>query len=276
MKKIDISYASKSEHNLAQRLIIKAIEKFTGKKKLENIYNEYSKGNKDPAFFWTGILQSMNIKVIDKSLDGIQIPANGSVLMIANHPFGIIDGIIMCSLASEVRSDYKIITHETLRFAPELDRFILPIDFNEKSKNTIKNNIQTTKKAKKHLLDGGLLIIFPSGSVSIAKTMKSSAKDDQWKTFIAKLIKQTKTDILPVYFDGKNGFLFHIFASKLRNQTLKYSTYIHETKKMIGKEIKIYPGKLIKFTDIDKIKGRAELTNYLKHITYNLSKISNE
>ena len=95
--------------------------------------------------------------------------------MIANHPFGIIDGLIMCSLASKIRSDFKIMTHETLGFAPELNKYILPIDFKENSKITIKKNIQTTKKAKKHLLNKGLLIIFPSGSVSVAKNLKSAS-----------------------------------------------------------------------------------------------------
>ena len=189
MKKIDISYASKSEHNIAQRMLIKTIEQLTGKRKLQKIYSAYSEKNDDPKFFWTGILKAMQINIVDKSVSGIKIPEKGSLLMIANHPFGIIDGIVMCSLASEVRSDFKILTHETLKFAPELDKYILPIDFNEKDKSKVRNNIKTSNKAKDHLIKGGLLIIFPSGSVSIAKDLKSGAKDDQWKKFTAKLIK---------------------------------------------------------------------------------------
>ena len=60
------------------------------------------------------------------------------------------------------------------------------------------------------------------------------------------------------------------YPSKLKNQTLKYSSYIHETKKMIGKEIKIYPGKVMKFNDLNKIKDRNELTKFLKFETYKL------
>ena len=116
----------------------------------------------------------------------------GPLIMIANHPFGIIDGLIMCSLASKVRSDFKILTHETLQFAPELEKYILPIDFSENKKETIKNNIKTTQEARKHLLNNGLLIIFPSGSVSISKDSKSAAEDDDWKQFTAKILKQTK------------------------------------------------------------------------------------
>ena len=225
MNKINISYASKLEHNFAQRILIKTIEQFTGKRKLEKIYKDFSLKNTDPRYFWSGLLNSMRIKIINKSQSKNTIPVTGRLLMIANHPFGIIDGLIMCSLASEVRSDFKILTHETLRLIPELDQFILPIDFNEKSRETIKKNILTTRKAKQHLLNNGLLIIFPSGSVSIAKNLKSLAKDDDWKQFTAKLIKQTKTNVLPIYFDGKNGFLFHLFAS---NSKIKHLN-IHHT-----------------------------------------------
>ena len=271
MNEIKITYASESEHNFAQRLIIKTIERATGKKKLEKIYKEYSGKANEPRFFWSEVLNIMNIKVTNKSKNNLQIPHSGPLLIISNHPFGIIDGLILCALASEIRSDFKIMTHETLKLIPELNEFILPIDFSGKDKKTVKSNIETTKEAKEHLINKGLLIIFPSGSVSIAKDLRTAAEDDDWKLFPAKLIHQTKTDVLPIYFEGKNGFLFHLFASKMKNQTLKYSSYIHETRRKIGKEIVIYSGQLIKYENLKEKKDRIELTKYLKDITYNLS-----
>lgn len=270
MKKIDLTYASKSEHNFAQRLIIKTIERVTGKNKLEKIYQSYSKKKTHPKYFWSSVLEIMNIKVNNKSKNKLFIPKSGPLIIISNHPFGIIDGLILCSLASKFRDDFMIITHETLNLIPELDQFILPIDFSGIEKEIVKNNIKTTKKAREHLNNGGLLIIFPSGSVSIAKNLKTAAKDDDWKLFTAKLIHQTKSDILPIYFDGKNGFLFHLFASKMKNQTLKYSSYIHETRRKIGKEIIIYSGSTVKYSDIKDMKDRVKLTNYLKDLTYSL------
>ena len=212
----------------------------------------------------------MDIKIINKSKDNLIVPSEGPLLVIANHPFGIIDGLILCSLASKTRSDFKIITHETLKLLPELDKYILPIEFSEKNKASVKNNISTTREAKKHLTNGGLLIVFPSGGVTIAKDKEKAFLKDKWKLFTAKLIQQTHTDILPIYFDGKNGLLFNIFASKLKNQTLKYSSYIHETRKKIGKEIYIYSGDIIKYKEIENIKDRAHLTEFLKKKTYNL------
>ncbi len=270
MSKLSFTYASKSEHNFAQRLIIKTIESLTGKKKLEKLYQNYSVNKRNPKSFWTDILYEMDIKVINKSHNEFIIPQKKPLLVIANHPFGIIDGLILCSLISKVRDDFKIMTHETLQFLPQLKQFILPVDFSGKTKESKILNIQTAKAAKEHLCNNGVVIIFPSGGVSVAKSLKSQAIDDEWKLFPAKLIHQTKTDVLPIYFDGKNGFLFHFFAAKMKNQTLKYSSYIHETRKKIGKEICIYSGNLINYKEIEKIKERAELTNYLKNITYNL------
>ncbi len=270
MNKIDFTYASKVEHTFGQRLIIKTIETFTGKKKLEKIYKNFPLDVKDPSSFWLDILDAMNIKIVNKSKNKLIIPKTGPLLIIANHPFGIIDGLILCALTSKVRSDFKIMTHETLQFLPQLKQFILPVDFGGKTKESKILNLQTAKKAREILDERGILIIFPSGGVSTATTLKSDAFDDEWKLFPAKLILQTRTPVLPIYFDGKNGFLFHLFASKLKNQTLKYSSYIHETKKKIGKEIIIYSGKIIEYSEISEFKDRTKLTKYLKKVTYDL------
>ena len=140
---------------------------------------------------------------------------------------------------------------------------------------TIRKNIETSRKAREHLEAKGVLIIFPSGSVATARTLKQDAKDDEWKLFPAKLIHQTKANVLPIFFDGKNGLMFHFFASKLKNQTLKYSSYIHETRKKMGKEIGIYVGKVINYNQIIDIKDRELLTSYLKDITYGLKSKKN-
>ena len=275
MNKINFSYASKSEHNFAQRLIIKTIESLTGKKKLENLYKNYSVNKQNPVTFWSDILNEMKIQIVNKSNNQLIIPKKEPLLVIANHPFGIIDGLILCSLISQFRDDFKIMTHETLQFLPQLKQFILPVDFSGQTKESKILNIKTAKAAKEHLFNKGVVIIFPSGRVSVAKSLKSEAIDDEWKLFPAKLIHQTRASVLPIYFDGKNGFLFHLFASKMKNQTLKYSAYIHETRKKIGKEICIYSGKVITYEKLSQINDRHELINFLKDVTYNLKKKTN-
>ena len=134
MNKISFSYASKSEHNFAQRLIIKTIESLTGKKKLENLYKNYAINKLNPVTFWSDILNEMRIQIVNKSNNELIIPKKEPLLVIANHPFGIIDGLILCSLISQFRDDFKIMTHETLQFLPQLRQFILPVDFSGQTK----------------------------------------------------------------------------------------------------------------------------------------------
>ena len=155
MDKLNFSYASKVEHNIAQRLVIKLIENLTGKRKLEKIYKDYSINNNNPSEFWTDIVNLMEIKITDNSTKSLSIPESGPLMIIANHPFGIIDGLILCSLISKQRDDFKIMTHETLKFLPQLEKFILPVDFSNDKTNSIKSNLETARKAKQHLLNGG-------------------------------------------------------------------------------------------------------------------------
>ena len=86
MVKIDFSYASKVEHNIAQRFVIKTIETLTGKKKLEKLYKNYSLDSRKPINFWSDILQLMDIKIINKSKYPFDIPEKGRLIIIANHP----------------------------------------------------------------------------------------------------------------------------------------------------------------------------------------------
>jgi putative hemolysin len=94
--------------------------------------------------------------------DGIasSIPATGRVLAIANHPYGVIDGLVLCALMAEVRQDYKIITHRVLRQAPAVMDKILPVDFDE-TEAALANNLKTRADAAKHLKNGGAVIVFP-------------------------------------------------------------------------------------------------------------------
>jgi hypothetical protein len=81
---------------------------------------------------------------------------------------------------------------------------------------------------------------------------------------------KTNADVLPVFFDGKNGILFHLFASKLKSQTLKYSSYLHETKRKIGKTIDLHCGPLIKNETLKVIDDKKQITLMLRDFTMSL------
>ena len=263
------SYSSADELSRPKKFIVNSIEKLSGRKKLEKLYSHYDSQNREPHLFWSDVKNLLKLKINIKSKQKIIIPKKGPLIIIANHPFGIIDGIILASLVSEVRSDFKILTHEVLRFTEASSQFILPVDFNTGQK-ALRNNILTGRKAKKYLDEGGVIILFPAGGVATAKKLKAPAVDAEWGSLLGSLILKTKADVLPIFFDGKNGILFHLFASKLKSQTLKYSSYLHETKRKIGKTIDLYASSIIKNKTLKTIDDKKQITLMLRDFTMSL------
>ena len=232
MKK-NFSYSSK-ELTKSQQFIVNSIEKISGRRKLQKLYQIYDKQSRSPGMFWQDMQNILRLKVNILSKEKFNLPKKGPIILIANHPYGIIDGIILASLVSKIRNDFKIMTHEVFRFNELAEKYILPIDF-ANTESALKNNIKSARQAKKLLNEGGVIILFPAGGVATAKKLKSQAIDDEWGNLLGSLVMKTNSSVLPIFFDGKNGILFHLFASKFKSQTLKYSSYLHETKRKIGK-----------------------------------------
>ena len=98
------------------------------------------------------------------------------MVLVANHPYGILDGLAMGRILSAARGDFRIIAHVVFRKAKELENVILPIDFGE-SKQAMARNLETRKQALAYLADGGAVGIFPGGTVSTAAKPFSRARD---------------------------------------------------------------------------------------------------
>ena len=185
--------------------------------------------------------------------------------MIANHPFGVIDGLILCSEISKIRQDYQIITHQVLRQAPAVKHQILPIDF-EETEEALKTNMQTRKDAVRQIKDGGALILFPSGAISRAPKVIGPAADVEWKTFAAKLALIEDTTILPVFFNGQNSVSY--MAARKMSQTLGYSLMFREIVRRIGTSVDVTIRKPITTRDLEHFSTRNEVTSYLRALTY--------
>ena len=215
---------------------IRALERVTGQPKIKKLYVDYVDDNRPNELFWTDALHRLNISP-DLSMDGdFSIPKTGRVLIIANHPYGVVDGLVLCSLVSQVRQDYRIITHQVLRQAPAVMDKILPIDFAE-TDTALATNLETRKHATNHLKDEGVVIIFPAGGISLAPNFVGKAYDSEWKTFAARLSTMEQTTILPFYFHGRNSIVYQV-ARRL-SMTLGYSLMFREICHQMDKAIKL-------------------------------------
>ena len=237
MKKNNIAFTfATAEVNRLGQLFIMITELLTGKLKLKKLYDEYLAENRPPKFFWDDAVSKLNFTLKTFYQKDSYIPKTGKLIVIANHAFGVADGVSICSVISKVRQDYKMVTHKVLRQADAVKDKILPIDFNE-TKEALLTNISTRKEAEKVLLSNGVLVLFPSGRIATKKNLKkyTKADDGEWKQWVSKLILKTKSPVLPIFFDGQNSQWYHI-ANKL-GLTFRYSLCMYELKRKIGDNI---------------------------------------
>jgi len=270
MKNNNITFTfATSEVNPLGRAFIQITELGTGKLKLKKLYDQYLEENRPPENFWHDAIDKLQLKIDSNFVQPNPIPKEGRLIIIANHAFGVADGVTMCSLLTKVRQDYKLITHKVLRQAEAVKQKIIPFDFAQ-TRAALKANIESRKEAEEVLNKDGVLLIFPSGAISTKPKIKPKIKaiDSEWKQFTSKLSVRTKSPVLPMFFEGQNSELFHI-ANKM-GQAFRYSLMMYELKRKIGKNIKVHIGQVIPFAKIKEIGDLKEITKYLRKKTYDL------
>ena len=265
--KIAFTFAS-AEVNFLSQQFIKIIELLTGKIKLKNLYDQYLLENNPPENFWNDAVKKLKFNLQTFYREGSIIPKTGRLIIVANHAFGVADGVTMCSLVSNVRQDYKIITHKVLRQAEAVKEKIIPIDFTQ-NKEAVLSNIKARKDAEELLKNDGVIVIFPSGQIATKENLKNPKADDgEWKQFVSRLVKKTESPVLPMYFEGQNSQLYHI-ANKI-GQTFRYSLMMYELKRKIGDTINIHIGEIIPFSKLAEIGDLIEITKFLREKTYSM------
>ena len=262
------SYASPQDRAF-KRLLIQAIERMSGQPELKRMYLEHQEHPKPGEGFWEAAVRKLRLNIVLNE-DGLsEIPAKGPAIIVANHPFGVLDGIVVCWLVSRIRKDFKILSNALLNRVDEIKAALLPIDF-EETKAALETNIKSRAEAKALLEGGGVLIIFPGGTVSTTPTLLSrKAKDPEWKTFTARMITQGKAPVVPVFFAGQNSRLFQI-ASHV-SMTLRLSLLFKEVHDRIGSDMVLRVGKRIAYEELKAITDRKKLMEFLRDRTYALA-----
>ena len=247
--------------------LIRSIERFSGQPRIRKLYFDYVEEDRPYASFWADALDKLNIKIDLQRDAGAMIPHTGPTLVVANHPYGVIDGLVLCALMAEVRSDYKIITHRVLKQAPATMDKILPIDFDE-TEAALATNIETRQQAAEYLKQGGAVIIFPAGAISFAPNLVGDAYDKEWKTFAAKLATQPDTVTVPFLFDGQNSLLFQ--AARKISLTLAYSLMFREICKLMGTTVSLTMRPPVHATELKSFGNRKAVTQCLRDRTYGI------
>ena len=264
----ELSYANENDPRI-KRWFIRSIEGLSGRDRYARIYD-----------IWRKDIVGKTDRVFGKMLDLIDVTVNvkgtwppenlpdGPVVVIANHPFGIGDGITVLALAEQLGRPFRVIINNELLKVPEMAPYSLPISF-EETKEALALNMATRHEAVRLLKEGVTIIVFPAGGVATATKGFGKAQDLPWKMFPAKLIQAAKANVIPIYFEGQNGRLFHL-ASKL-SMTLRVSLLIREFRRLSGSTITSRIGEVIHWSELSQIADRKDMLSRLYDAVFSMA-----
>jgi len=185
-----------------------AVERALKLDRLEAVYDDI-KGSPERGFFATQAIERLGVRASLPTGDLEHVPASGPVLVVANHPFGIIEGLLIVDLLRRVRPDVKLLANSLLARMPECHDFIFFVNpFG--GPEAAAQNIRGLKQSLRWLRQGGLLLTFPSGEVSRLDWRSGRVKDSAWNANTARLARQTGATVVPVHVEGSNSALFHM------------------------------------------------------------------
>jgi len=264
----DISYAHSAETR-GGRAMIRAMENLTGRVRLIKRAEGYEQDVANGRDFWQVMVAryGLTLDVVAGSLDNI--PREGPLILTANHPYGILDGLIMGHILSETRGDFRILANSVFRKAGDLSKILLPISFDE-TRDAQRMNIETRRASLDYLAQGGAIGIFPGGAVSTAAKPFSRPMDPGWRKFAARMAAKSNATVVPMFFDGHTSRLFQI-ASHMHS-TLRMGLLIKEFGKRVDTPVRVVIGKPMTRAVLDPMsKDANSLIEFLRQKTYELS-----
>lgn len=241
------------------RPVLKLVDKVMGLSALKSHYVNHDLPGKSSQQFTDSLIKSMDLRL--EGVDGLkqQLPKQGATIIVANHPFGCIEGIALAQAAKSIRSDVKVLANNALGMFAEIRDFFIFID---PLKSNNPKNGSAIRACRKHLNAGGCLIIFPAGKVAEYNKRQRCVTDTEWNRLPAQLAKATNADVLPIFFEGTNSKLF-IFAGRIWSK-LKLLMLFRELLNKSGQTIQMRVGNLIPNSRLAKLKDVKLVNDYLR------------
>jgi len=222
---------------------IRGIEWVTAKITLMQLIRDFERrGAPFGPPFWPAAIEQMGIRIDTPADEITRIPAEGPLVVVANHPHGLVDGMVMAELINRVRPDFKILTRSLLTGIPEIEQFMIPVPFPHEE-NARELGLEMRSLTMSHLQEGGVIILFPAGKVAASEGWFGPAIESEWNPFTHKMIQRSGATVLPIRFSGQNTRFYQI-ANKL-SATLRQSLLLYEIRKALFKPQRPFIGEPI-------------------------------
>jgi putative hemolysin len=239
------------------------VEKVLGLSQMTQKYHEALQQSHSGESFYDTTLQVMNCKY---EVEGMEyIPQEGGVIIVANHPLGGMEGVMLGSLLGRKRNDFRIMANSLLERIPEFREtmiFVNPFGGND----AVKQNLKGLKEAVHWVREGGILGIFPAGEVSHFQPSMGTITDPYWNSNIVRIAKMTNATIIPMFIHGHNSIFFQ--ALGLLHPRLRTALLPREFLRQQHNTISITIGKPIQKHLINSFMSESDCTRYIRQRTY--------
>lgn len=205
---------------------IRSIEWLTAKVQLLRRIRRFEReGAPSGIAFWNRAMAHMGIEIRTPAEEIALIPKTGPLVVVANHPHGLVDGMVIAALIARVRGDFSILTRSLLTGIPEVAEFMIPVPFPHEP-NAREDGLKMRNDAMARLRAGGVVILFPAGAVACSETWFGPAVEGEWHAFTHKMIMRSGAAVLPMHFPGQNSRWYQI-ANRL-SATLRQGLLLYE------------------------------------------------
>lgn len=237
---------------------------------VDKVRDLYRRVQRSPeGFRLEGLLAEMRVDLRVNPADRSRIPAAGPVVVMANHPYGVLDGAILTVLLTRVRPDVKVLTNFVLSDIPELQKHCIFVDAFQTDRPADSNR-KALREAFAWLQQGGMLAIFPAGEVAHWQMPAGQIADPAWNDTAVRLIRRTRATALPVYFCGHNSVGFQLLG--MIHPRLRSAFLLQEFLQQEGKDVEVRIGSAIPADVIDSVTDDREAIDYLRWRTYLLAR----
>ena len=263
--KLDITFPDPLRSRILSRLN-GLLERLLLLDRLNNIYAEMDKWG-ETGDFVERALAALKIGYHVEPDDMRRIPAHGPLVVVANHPFGGVEGLMLAAVLQAVRPDVKIMANYLLERIPEMRLLIIPVDpFG--GGGSVWRNVKPLRDALTWVGNGGVLAVFPAGQVSHLQLTKKEVVDPAWSKMVGRIIRKSAAPVLPVFFHGRNSALFQVAG--LVHPLFRTVLLPHELLNKNSTEVRLDIGHLVSAERIKGFQGDGQLMAYLRARTYML------
>ncbi|MFT6901802.1 MAG: putative hemolysin [Colwellia sp.] len=235
------------------------LDKLLGINKLRNVYESCELSGLDKQQFSQKLLDGLGVQV--SGVNGVleKVPQSGRCVVVCNHPYGMIEGVIIAHLLTAFRSDTQVMANVGLQIFKEIKDYFI---FANPLKPKAKINTLAIKQCFSHLENDGLLVVFPAGRVSFFQSDKQRITDGDWNRLVIRLAQKTRAPILPVFISGTNSQLFHRMGRIYYR--FRLLMLAHEMFKLQAHNIDLKTNNLLSIKQLNEFKGIKRMNDFVR------------